>query len=220
MSADKDFQKQLAKLTVPEMEKLQIKLHRQIGLTEACVKAQQTYLAELQENMKQLTFTRTIKSAETAAFTEEQRQLWEKLKDNTGNRWAIKHYPARIEYPGVMRGPDATFVISNMTYCLRIDFLRSPGGCKVSVNFSVRGLQYIRNKSCVILNGSRSFRLTGACHRAVLFFREIQKSYAPYFTEICPPVPENLAEFFMVENELLPGYRVSKDALLSLPRIS
>ena len=220
MSTDKDFQKQLVKLTVPEMEKLQIKLQRQIGLTEACVQAQQTYLAELQENMKQLTSARTIKSAEAAEFTEEQRQLWEKLKDNTGNRWVIKQYPARIEYPGVMRGPDAKLMISNMTYCLHIDFLRSPGGCKVNVNFSVRRLQYVRHKSPVILNGCRSFRLTGACHRAVLFLREIQKAYAPYFTEICPSVPENLAEFFMIENELLPGYRVSKDAFLSFPKIS
>lgn len=220
MSTDTEFQKQLAKLSVPEMEKLQTKLQRQISLTEACIEAQKSHLAELQENMKQTAAACSLRTMEAARLTTRQRQILEELRDNTGNQWIVEPHLANPKYRDAVYGPGATLTISNMTYCLCIELIRmNAGGCRVVVDFTVRGPRFVRNKTRSVLSRGRYFSGVLGCHKAVQYLRETQKFCEPYFTEICPPIPENMAEYFVIDNELMPGFRVASDGPLHFPRV-
>lgn len=211
MSADKDFQKQLEKLSVPEIEKLLNKLQRQINLTESCVKAQQEHLAQLQENVRQAKSASDIKSMETASFTEKQSAIWEEHKENnTGNHWVVGYNP-----PGYSFAPCLSRLsISNMTYTANIYINTSPKGYKVDFYMHIRGTSYIphdrKYPPRLLFHHARGFRTEDAFYRAKAWIQELQERYDSYFQEICPPVPRDRAIYFTVDNQLIPGYRLEE----------
>ena len=198
MSTDKDFQKQLFKLTPPEVVKMLNKLKRQISLTEACVKAQQERLVELQSQLK------SVRDLNLA---------WNTANEHTENQWEVTYIPAHDRYGGVPLMPSARLYISNMTYELKIFLDRTPKTACVRTIMGVRYLGGVCPRTFqyrTIVSEVKNFRGKNHVHKAALMVHSMQEKFQPYFSEICPPVPKEKEMFFMIDNQLIPGYRLEE----------